>query len=198
MMHTHKQKPLTDKTGSGSKSTQERRKQPLSVLATVSSFASHIGHLMTRLDHSTPLPDNLPVPFNSGTGFGDPNNLADSRLAAIFTSVCNTTGASISMAGRGGEAFGPAGAKLPVRQPCHVPATPVWRRGAGLTLNLEATMPSISTRISRALFPVFAVPVTTLPTLAEARTLASRLVSQGRRACIQSDAQGFAVSEVKA
>ena len=57
---------------------------------------------------ATPHPQrhNAPVPFNSGSEFGDSTTSADSRLAAIFTSVCNTIGASISMAGRGGDTFG--------------------------------------------------------------------------------------------
>ena len=84
---------------------------------------------------ATPHPQrhNAPVPFNSGSEFGDSTTSADSRLAAIFTSVCNTIGASISMAGRGGDTFGYAGSDVPVRQPRHAPATPVWRRTAGLT-----------------------------------------------------------------
>ncbi len=36
---------------------------------------------------------NAHVPFNSGSEFGDSNSKADSRLAAIFTSVRNTIGA---------------------------------------------------------------------------------------------------------
>lgn len=59
-------------------------------------------------------------------------------------------------------------------------------------------MPRIALRTFRALFPVYAVPVSTLPTLAEARALAALLVSRGKRVAIQSAAQGFAVSEVTA
>ncbi len=141
---------------------------------------------------------NAPVPFNSGTGFGDLTTSADSRLAAFFMSVCNTIGAPFSMAGRGGDTFGYAGSDVPVRQPRHVPATPVWRRIAGPTLTSEATMPSIALRVVRALFPVFSVPVSTVPTHAQACAMARLLVSQGKRVAIAPAAQGFTVSEVKA
>lgn len=55
---------------------------------------------------------NASVPFNSGAGFGDLIALADSRLyAAFFMSVLHAIGASISMAGRGGDTFGYAGSQ---------------------------------------------------------------------------------------
>ena len=59
-------------------------------------------------------------------------------------------------------------------------------------------MPSIALRAFRALFPVYAIPVSTLPTLPEARALAVLLVSRGKSVTIQPAAQGFAVSEVTA
>lgn len=140
---------------------------------------------------------NSPVPFNSGTGFGDSNIQADSRRMRHFLRPSHATRAP-SMAGRGGDTFGYAGSCMPVRQPCHAPATPVWRRMAGLMLIQEATMPSIALRAIRALFPLTAVPVSTVPTHVEACALARLLVSQGKRATVAPAGRGFTVSEVKA
>jgi hypothetical protein len=147
---------------------------------------------------ATPHPQrhNAPVPFNSGSEFGDSNSKADSRLAAIFTSVCNTIGASISMAGRGGDTFGYAGSDVPVRQPRHAPATPVWRRTAGLTLTSEATMPSITRALSR-LFPISST-ISTAATMAEAQTIARQhLARTGRSVRIAPASVGFSVVEVR-
>ncbi|WP_374536660.1 hypothetical protein [Chitinimonas taiwanensis] len=53
-------------------------------------------------------------------------------------------------------------------------------------------------RALRAVFPPRAIPVSTLPTQAEARALGALLVAQGRRAVIAPAAQGFTVCEVAA
>lgn len=154
-----------------------------------------------RLQHWLATPHqqrhNAPVPFNSGAGLGGPNKKADSRLAAIFMSVRITIGAP-SMVGRGGGVLARAGSFLPVRQPCHVPTTQLGGWVMGFTLKKEATMPSIALRVVRALFPVFSVPVSTVPTHAQACAMARLLVSQGKRVAIAPAAQGFTVSEVKA
>lgn len=147
---------------------------------------------------ATPHPQrhNAPVPFNSGSEFGDSNSKADSRLAAIFTSVHNTIGAPFSMAGRGGDTFGYAGSLLPVRQPRHVLATPVWRRGASITLSKEATMPSITRALSR-LFPISST-ISTAANLAEAQTIARQhLARTGRSVRIAPASVGFSVVEVR-
>lgn len=141
---------------------------------------------------------NVPVPFNSGTGIGVPNDMADSRLAAIFTSVCNTIGAPFSMAGRGGSVlaragFHIAGTPIPPRA-CH----PRLASGSRPLSDMEATMPSIALRAIRALFPVFPVAVSTVSTHAQACAIARLLVSQGKRAAVAPAAHGFTVSEVKA
>ena len=140
----------------------------------------------------------LHVPFNSGTGIGVPNDMADSRLAAIFTSVCNTIGAPFSTAGRGGSVLARAGFHIdgtptPPRA-CH----PRLASGSRSLSDMEATMPSIALRIVRALFPVFSVPVSTVPTHTQACAMARLLVSQGKRVAIVPAATGFTVSEVKA
>jgi len=58
---------------------------------------------------------------------------------------------------------------------------------------------SLLRRAPSRLFPVFsAVPVATLPTLAESRALAVLLVVQGRRVNIRPAEHGFIVSEVQA
>lgn len=138
------------------------------------------------------------VPFNHGTGLGGPNSKADSRLAAIFMSVRNTIGAP-STVGRGGGVLARAGSLLPVRQPCHAPTTLLGGWVMGLTLSKETcTMSSIALRAIRALFPVFSVPVSTVPTHAQACAMARLLVSQGKRVAVAPAARGFIVSEVKA
>jgi len=96
---------------------------------------------------------NASVPFNSGTGLGGPNSKADSRLAAIFTSVRNTIGTS-SMPSRGGRALALAGSLLPVRQSCYVLGTPLGGEVLSLTLSKEATMPGIILRALSRLFPI--------------------------------------------
>ena len=90
------------------------------------------------IDPCKPLQHNPPALFNSSARFGDRNIKADSRHCAVFFCPSCTTGAPSSMAGRGGDTFGYAGSFMPVRQPCHVPAPFVWRRGAGFTLIKEA------------------------------------------------------------
>ena len=142
---------------------------------------------------------NPPVPFNSGPGLATGYTKADSRLAAIFTSVRNTIGASFSMAGSGGDTFGYAGSLVPVRQPRHVPATPrLATRERASQLTKEATMPSIALRAIRALFPLTAVPVPTVPTHAQACAMARLLVFQGKHAVIAPAGHGLIVSEVQA
>ncbi|MCG9085456.1 hypothetical protein, partial [Laribacter hongkongensis] len=91
---------------------------------------------------------HAPVAVNPATGLGGPITSADSRLAAIFTSVCNTTGASF-MAGSGGGVLARAGSDVPVRQPCHMPASPLGGEESGSTLTSEATMPSFALRVFR-------------------------------------------------
>ncbi|MEH6460380.1 hypothetical protein [Chitinimonas sp. JJ19] len=59
-------------------------------------------------------------------------------------------------------------------------------------------MPMLILRALRALFPTRAVPVSTLPTQAQAYALAALLVAHGRNAVIAPAAQGFTVSEVAA
>ena len=140
---------------------------------------------------------NAPVPFNSGSEFGDSNSKADSRLAAICTSVRNTIGAPFFMAGRGGDTFGYAGSLLPVRQPRHALATPVWRRGASITLSKEATMPSIALRAICALSPITHT-ISTAATMAEAQTIARlHLARTGHAVRIAPAARGFSVVEVR-
>lgn len=53
-------------------------------------------------------------------------------------------------------------------------------------------MPSISHAFSR-LFPSSAIPVSVLPSEAEARALSALLVAQGRRAVFHRTPSGFAV-----
>ena len=79
----------------------------------------------------------------------------------------------------------------------HGSAHPDWRRGARkyLTAAKEATMPKSISRALRVLFPLHAVPVSTLT---EARALAALLTSFGKRAVIYPAQGGYTVSEVAA
>lgn len=145
------------------------------------------------IDKPAPPPNNGGVTFNSVIRFSSLNALADSRLyAAIFMSVRNTIGTSISMAGRGGDTFGYAGSQcaglLTLPCACHPP----FSSGRQVNPALEAIMPKLSRALSR-LFPSTAVPVSVLPSEAEARALSALLVAQGRRAVFHRTAAGFAV-----
>ncbi len=140
---------------------------------------------------------NTPVPFNSGTGFGDLIALADSRLyAAFFMSVLHTIGASISMAGRGGDTFGYAGSQCagsptPPRA-CH----PRLATDGRPHIALEATMPSITRALSR-LFPISST-ISTAANLAEAQTIARQhLARTGHSVRIAPASVGFSVVEVR-
>lgn len=59
-------------------------------------------------------------------------------------------------------------------------------------------MPSVIARVLRVLFPLVAVPVSTLPTLATARAHAALLVARGQRIAIARTTHGFTVLEVRA
>ncbi|OVE50618.1 hypothetical protein CBW21_01110 [Chromobacterium violaceum] len=149
------------------------------------------------LDSPARFPHHYFTVFNSTDRFGDLCIEADTRhIGGFFTSVRNTIGTSSSMAGLGGDTFGYAGSSMPVRQPRHAPATPIWRWDAGLQTIEEATMPSITLRAFRALFPKVTRPVSTLPNEAQARALAALLVAQGQRALIHRTAAGFAVEVI--
>ncbi len=148
------------------------------------------------------LPDlsrhHLLVPFNSGTGIGVPNPMADSRhLAAIFVSVGNTIGAPmISMVGRGGRVLALAGihrAGTPILpRACH----PRLASGSRSNLTYGATtMASLALRVFRALLsrsPAVSI-IRPAADLAEARRMAADLVMQGARVRIQPAARGFDV-----
>lgn len=146
----------------------------------------------TWLDKAWPLPNNVNVLFNSGTGNASPNNtLADTAAQAVFLRPYHATRAPFLWRAVVGS-LRAAGSNVPVLQTLPRACHPDCKRGAGLKPTLEATMPSITRALSR-LFPATAVPVSTLPTLAEARALSALLVAQGRRAVFHRTAQGFTV-----
>jgi hypothetical protein len=60
----------------------------------------------------------------AATGFGDLRMLADSRRRAVFLRPYAFARLYDQWVGLGGETFGSAGANVPVRQPCSVPAHP--------------------------------------------------------------------------
>lgn len=59
-------------------------------------------------------------------------------------------------------------------------------------------MPKCIHRAMRTLFPLHAVPVSTVPTQAEARALAALLTTTGKRALVYAAPAGFTVSKVAA
>jgi len=59
-------------------------------------------------------------------------------------------------------------------------------------------MPKLISRAMRTLFPLHAVPVSTVTTQAEARALAALLASTGKRALFYPAPAGFTVAEVAA
>jgi len=153
---------------------------------------------MMVLDPLAMLGNNSPVPFNSGAGFGDSiNEGGQPPYAAFFTSVCNTIGASSSMAGRGGDTFGYAGclrtgSPTPPRA-CH----PRLATGSEPYAHTkEATMPSITRALSR-LFPI-AHNIGTAATMAEAQIIARQhLARTGHAVRIAPASVGFSVVEVR-
>ena len=59
-------------------------------------------------------------------------------------------------------------------------------------------MPKLIRRAMRTLFPLHAVPVSTVTTQVEARALAALLASTGKRALFYTAPAGFTVAEVAA
>lgn len=57
-------------------------------------------------------------------------------------------------------------------------------------------MPKLLARMLRALFPLQAKPISTLPSRVEARAIGALLVSQGKRVVVYPDQGGYTVSEV--
>lgn len=143
---------------------------------------------------------NPPVAFNSATGIGVPNAMADSRpYAAFFMSVRNTIGTS-SAAGRGGRVLALAGshsAGTPILpRACH----PRLASGGGLTPRYGGHAMSKLHRALRALFSRTHSAVSIVrpaANLADARRVAADLVAAGARVRIQPAGTGFDVMEVQ-
>ena len=151
-----------------------------------------------QVDAAANLGDNARVLFNSGTGRGNPNQEGGHRRECGFFVPVKRHSCAFFMAGRGGEPSGCRSLLAGFPHPAMCLPPQPWKVGGGFNPKKEATMPSVALRAFRALFPVYAIPVSTLPTLSEARALAALLVSRGKRVAIQPAAQGFAVSEVTA
>ena len=148
------------------------------------------------LDSTSTVAKNAPVAFNSATEIGVSIKKADSRPMRHFLRPSHTIATSFFMAGRGGSVHARAGSFLPVRQSRHAPASPDWRRRAGLTLKKDAIMPKFFRRALRSVFPLVTVPVSTVPTYVEARALAALLTAQGQRAVFHRTTKGFSVGVV--
>lgn len=152
-----------------------------SVLGWQVDAAANVGH-------------NVPVLFNSGTGFDSPNTKADTAAQAAFLCPSNATRAP-SMAGRGGEPSGcrflSAGLSTLLRA-CH----PRLTAGSGSKPTKEATMPKLARALSR-LFPAAVSPVAQFPNASEAVTFARQYLAQtGRAMSVVPASRGFAVQTV--
>jgi hypothetical protein len=149
-----------------------------------------------QVDAAANLGDNARVAVNPAAGRGNPSYVGGCRRESGFFASVRL--AVPSMAGRAGQPLGwpvpTTGISTPVRSATH---RGKWVAEIKPLVGGNA-MPSVTMRAFRALFPVYAIPVSTLPTLPEARALAALLVSRGKRVAIQPAAQGFAVSEVTA
>ncbi|TSJ91512.1 hypothetical protein [Chitinimonas sp. BJB300] len=142
------------------------------------------------------LDDHAPVAVNPAIGFGDSENKGGQPpTAAIFTSVTHHKCVHF-MAGRGGDTFGYAGF-LCTGSPtppcaCHP------HLAMGERVKTYKGLPMFLSILSafRALITPRTIPVSTLPTQAEARALAALLVAHGRSAVIVAASPGYTVSEV--
>lgn len=163
------------------------RRQPHATASTLYKCRLH-----RPLDRHGGLPNNGAVVKASGIGVPKSGGQA-ATVAAIFSSVDMVPP---SMGGPCGAAQA-APDPDPVRQPAWF-RPPRLASGQAEVIDRcqEAIMPKILTRILRALFPLQANPVSTLPTQAEARALGALLTSQGKRAVVYQDRGGFTVSEV--
>jgi hypothetical protein len=149
------------------------------------------------LDLLVTLGNNSSVLVNPSTSFSRLNIKADSRLAAIFTSVRNAIGTP-SLSGRGVGylrvcRFLDAGLLTHAMRP----APSFSSDGSSLTLIKEAiTMPSITRALSR-LFPISST-ISTAATMVEAQTIARmHLARTGHAVRIAPAARGFSVVEVR-
>lgn len=77
-----------------------------------------------RLHDVNPCTYTSHVAETAASGFGDLEMLADDRPSAVFLRPCASARLYDQRVGLGGETFGSAGANVPVRQPCLVPAHP--------------------------------------------------------------------------
>lgn len=153
-----------------------------SVLGWQVDAAANVGH-------------NVPVLFNSGTGFGSPNTQADTAARAAFLRPLYATRAPFPMVGRGGE---PSGCRFPVSglptSPCA--CHPRLEAGGGLKPTQEATMPKLARALSR-LFPAAVSPVAQFPNASEAVTFARQYLAQtGCAVSVVPASRGFAVQTV--
>lgn len=152
----------------------------------------------SALDGCVQLDDHAAVAVNPATGFGDPERKGGQPpFAAIFTSVTHHW-CVLLMAGLGGETFGSAGILFAGSPTSPCACHPHLAMGRQVKTEKGFTMPKSIKRALRALFAPRSIPVSTLPTQAEARALGALLVAQGRRAVIAPAAQGFTVCEVAA
>ena len=154
---------------------------------------------MMALDRLARLGNNRLALVNPSAGRENPIAQADNRRDGGFFTSVHRYWCAFSMAGRSRASFGWAGSLCagfsPLLRACHPRRE---KRLAGIQTAQEAIMPSIALRVVRALFPVFSVPVSTVPTHTQACAMARLLVSQGKRVAIVPAATGFTVSEVKA
>lgn len=143
------------------------------------------------------LGDTAVVAEKDATGIGVPKTRRISRQQCGYFFI-RRNGSSFN--GRAVRGIARCAGTLSRYANLHGSARPNWRweKRNKATADKEAIMPKCIHRAVRALFPLYAVPVSTVPTQAEARALAALLASAGKRAIVYPAKVGFTVSEVAA
>ncbi len=155
------------------------------------------GLICCALDNSLRHRHHLWRCDRNATGIGVPKQRRMSRPLSGYFFVRRHGTQFYGQAVRGSESC--AGSFARYANP-HGSALPDWRRGRRKikTAAKEAIMPTRIRQALRAIFPLHAVPVSIVPTQAEARALGALLTSTGKRAVIYPAKTGFTVSEVAA
>lgn len=161
------------------------------------SVAQDAQPVSRRLTSTTGLGNIAPVADKDATGIGVPKYRRMSRHTSGYFFVRRH---GFSFNGRAVRGIARCAGSCTRYANLHGSAHPDWRRRERKfeTAVQEASMPKSVRRAVRALFPLYAVHVSTLPNQAEARALAALLTRNGKRAVVYRAQQGFTVLEVAA
>lgn len=155
------------------------------------------GSQQISVDNAVRLKNNGCAAHTNADGIGVPKSRRMSRQYCGYFFV-RRHGASFN--GRAVRGSVSCAGSLTRYANLHGSAHPDWRRGKRKfnTAVKEASMPKLISRAMRMLFPLHAIPVSTVTTHAEARALAALLASTGKRALFYPASAGFTVAEVAA